>query len=56
MLLPKVFTEQPYIGHSTPDLVNRYSHLRPEDLKGVTDCIQVGTILAQEVDSERAAL
>ena len=27
------------VGHSTPAMVSRYSHLAPDSLKGATDCL-----------------
>ena len=30
------------VGHSTPNMVSRYAHLAPDNLKGATDCLGGG--------------
>jgi hypothetical protein len=27
------------VGHTTPNMVSRYAHLAPNNLKGATDCL-----------------
>jgi integrase len=39
------------VGHSTANMVARYAHLAPQDLKGATDSLAVGTNLAPTLAS-----
>ena len=44
------------VGHTTPNMVSRYSHLAPDSLKGATDCLarKCGTPVVQNGSPQAA--
>jgi integrase len=44
------------VGHTTPNMVSRYAHLAPDNLKGATDCLDGGnrTPIVQNAPSRKA--